>query len=83
MNKKEFIASCKERGYASEKEAEEYCGDRETFTDDDLINAYRKYNRIPSDKFHMIYSHESGFVRSTYRSYGKKSDYWDDEGAYK
>ena len=40
MTKKEFIKYACSLGYCNKKEAEEYCEDREEFTDDDYIGVY-------------------------------------------
>ena len=41
MTKEEFIKTAYSLGYCDAMQAEEYCGDRETFTDDDYIELYR------------------------------------------
>lgn len=42
MNKEEFIISAYKLGYCTKKQAEEYCEGRETFTEDDYIEVFRK-----------------------------------------
>lgn len=41
MTKEEFIKTAYSLGYCDAMQAEEYCKDRTTFTDDDFIGVYR------------------------------------------
>lgn len=41
MTKEEFIKTACSLGYCNAMQAEEYCKDRVTFTDDDYIGVYR------------------------------------------
>lgn len=42
MNKEEFIKNATKGGYCNKKQAEEYCRDKEVFTDEDYIAVFRK-----------------------------------------
>ena len=41
MTKDEFIENACKMGYCNKKQAEEYCKDKETLTDDDYIGVFR------------------------------------------
>ena len=42
MNRQEFINNACRMGYCTRPQAEKYCGDRETFTEDDYIGVFTK-----------------------------------------
>lgn len=44
MTRDEFKLGCWASGYCSPSQAIEYMGDRQEFTEDDFIEAYRKYH---------------------------------------
>ena len=45
MNRKEFEKICKACGYARKEVAEEYCCEKDEFTDRDFEEVYRKQQR--------------------------------------
>ena len=53
MTKDEFIKTACSLGYCNKKQAEEYCEDRETFTDDDFIGVYRSTQKLDLMRGHV------------------------------
>ena len=82
MNRDTFIETCCKSGYCSKEQAAKYAGDRQEFTEDDFIEAFRKYNEITAPgKWHKV-SVDRGQhrIKTTYRAYGMSTNYWDDWG---
>lgn len=71
MTKPEFITQCVKRGICTKKEAAEYAGDQDTFTEADFERVFRRCEKITSDsdKWHHIYG---GF--KTTKSYEPTED---------
>ena len=82
MDRETFIKACSSGGYCSKEEAAKYAGDRQEFTEDDFIEAYRKYNKITAPgKWHTVaVDRGRNGIKTTYRAYGMSSNYWDDYG---
>lgn len=74
MKKDEFIKNACMLGYCNKDIATEYCKDKETFTDDDYIEVYRK----AEGQKHKPHGHGLGngsyTTRKYYRDGGLESD---------
>lgn len=71
MDKAEFIRNAVRCGYCSKKIAEEYAEGKDTLTDDDFIEVYRKAQKIArhgGDGLHR-YDNNGGKTTKSYKVY--------------
>lgn len=71
MNREEFIQTCVSSGYSSKRAAIKYAGKRDSFTDDDLIGAYRLQEDI--NNTHSVEGTQKWHNRSDFYCRGFKS----------